>query len=160
MRHEGKSHKDWFVFLYDELKKVSAKYPSWQKISGPGLPADEFADLHFATEQKLCEAIWQFSESGRWPDLAPSEGAILITRLDEALFVAEHMGFIGASIWQRRKIRADWDDAEWIRWFLLDYWENVGFELVHSKLEALLPAFERSFPNISPDEEGDQSGAT
>lgn len=155
---DGGMERDWFCLLYDEHEKLSKAYRPWIELCGKGDLADQFAHLNELTRTKAEAAIRAFAKAGTWPELDHITGSMVMERLDAAVDMTEILRFLGKTAGARCR-RPKRTKEEWLLWYLIAAWNEVGFVERHSSLENLRRGDEPgSFP-WSTSAEGQQFGA-
>jgi len=110
---------------------LAKAYPEWIDMTQPGDAADRFADLHDSTDADVKKAVLHFAVRGSWPEMSQQVGAMMRVRLCAAADFVESLMFARTPLPRRRSHR------DWLRWFLIEAWEHVGFGGIHGSLESL-----------------------
>lgn len=140
---------DWYVLLETEAEKIYPLRTCWVDLVPPDDPATHFQELNASTTPAVDQAVRQFAQTGNWPAMSLAVGELVHLRLVAAADFVEGLIFAEATLaWDRRT------QAEWLCWFLLDLWEQVGSSNIQSTLDVLVRP-----PDNTPPHTGDTDDA-
>lgn len=144
---------DWLahVRILDDLEwKLGKLYPHWTTLAKTEVPWHaEFRRLEFDTENELHSALRQYFLTKQWPDMTTATGAMLRCRVQAAGHIARTMHFASVAIRTKGGYRED--ESNWLLWFLVEAWDELGFGQIHGNLQSLQPGYtpDNPAPNSS-----------
>ena len=117
--------KRWFDFFQAQHEQLRELYLPWNCILPPDNFHDAFTEIEFEHEDEVERIIRQFAKIQKWPkEMSREVGALVRQRVEAAQQVAFNFRLYTKTL----KIgHTEKTDAQWIRWFLIDAWKEVGY---------------------------------
>lgn len=100
------------------LLKLKEHHLDW------GCPITEFEE---ESREKVERAIHVYAKSRTWPELSEVAGAMLSERISFACGLMDDLQWCAKQLKMGPPTK-DMDEAETIRWFLIDAWNQFGFD--------------------------------
>lgn len=112
---------DLFGFLYDEERKLAAKYPRWNSLIKHGDLSDQYEDLVLENQEAVERAIRRFSKTNKWPKMTSPQAAVLRERMDFAIDLVQLFGQSAVHV-----PNLDSKPLQ-LEWLLIYAWDWSGF---------------------------------
>ncbi|MDB6027693.1 MAG: hypothetical protein JWM68_3916 [Verrucomicrobiales bacterium] len=127
----------WTELLGNEFSAVSENRPNLftlLKLEDTDLNwGDAFGKMEQKHAPKVEAAIRKFAKTGKWPKMSSIVAALLDERLDYGIGLSQEMGWCAEELGMNAPYGVKTDE-ETICWFLIDAWEEFGFEEVETNL--------------------------